>query len=142
MKTLSFYVAGKYEERGKIANLIRELRQRGHSITHDWTHEDDTGLEGEAREQYLRSCAIDDRRGAGECKVFVLVHNPACRGAFAELGIAIGSTTFYPKRFIVIGWDGKSGYPIFYHLPGVIRVESIAEFLYLLDNKPDVFAGV
>ncbi len=122
---MKIYVAGKWEQRELINGFIRRLKALGYQITHNWTHEDDSGLEGEARENYLVSCAQDDLEGVLRADVLLVFHHPGGQGLFVEVGAALATRRI---PVLVIGDDGGRT-PIFYRLPQVKRMETWDEVL-------------
>ncbi len=85
------YVASKFEDRERARALIDRLKDAGITITHDWTHEDDTGMDAATRATYLRKCAEDDVEGAGVADIFIMLGHPHLRGALVEFGVALGA---------------------------------------------------
>lgn len=133
---MKIYVAGKWEQRGMIAEHIRILKCLGYQVTHNWTTESDEGLEGENRENYLRSCAEDDLEGVLRADVILVFHHPQGQGLFVETGVALATRRI---PVLVLGDDAGRA-PIFYHLPQVKRLgtwdETLRE-LARLAEQPD-----
>ena len=82
---MKFYVAGKYQERQMITEIMDELRALGHEITTDWTSH------GYATPEVHSSYAVDDVRGVKEADVYigVFINGHRYRGALCELGAAL-----------------------------------------------------
>jgi hypothetical protein len=76
------YVAGKFEEKKRVQEVMNLLRAVGHTITHDWSV---------VSEASKRSQAVLDMRGVIDCDVFVGVFEKDLpyRGAHSELGAAL-----------------------------------------------------
>jgi nucleoside 2-deoxyribosyltransferase len=92
---LKIYIAGKWEERKKVAHLMELFRIIGHKITCDWTtHEYPT----ENIKDKLRDYAVTDIRGVADCDVFIFyaISQLGYRGAFCEMGaaLALGKPVF------------------------------------------------
>lgn len=133
---MKVYVAAKWEERERARNFMRSVRLLGHVITHDWTHETDEGLSGAGRHRYLGSCATSDLQAVRDCDVLVLLHNPQCRGAYVELGIALGLA----KVVIVVGsprLESAEHLPVFYWLPSVLHAALEHTALAALSRDPE-----
>jgi hypothetical protein len=132
---MNVYVAAKYSHRGEAALLMHALRTQGHAITRDWTDEEDPpeDTSPETRQDFWALCAAADFDGVRTADVLILLHDPACRGAFVELGIALGLGV----RVIVVGGRGNpaTDCPIFVYLPDVEHVASVPEALKLLEAR-------
>jgi hypothetical protein len=126
------YVATKWSRRLDAWKVMNALRARGHEITHDWTVEEDPGQNTtpEARREFYGLCAAADVDGVLSADALVLLHDPGCRGAFVELGIALA----HGVRVIVVDGDGHPEHtvPLFYFLPEVRHVASIEEAIGLV----------
>lgn len=82
------YVAGKFgpATNARVREVHATLIEAGHTITYDWTTDQDGG--GTAQQ------AINDMHGVLTADVFVLVaedHSVVYCGAVAELGMALGA---------------------------------------------------
>lgn len=91
---MKIYVAGKWQEKEQVRQLQQGLRDRGHTITYDWTQQEEEGA-------VLHCCALNDASGVIEADSLVarLVNPLPYRGALAEIGMAIG----LGKRVYIIG---------------------------------------
>jgi hypothetical protein len=120
------YVASRYSERGKARTRAAHdaFRNAGHSITHDWTHEDDT-LTGLVKDRYLTECAILDYEGVVDADAFVLLVEPEMKGAWTELGMALATL----RTVIIIGGTHEN---IFERMPEVHHCDSVDEAMRLL----------
>ena len=94
---LKVYVLGKFEDVGRIRRVQAELIDAGHTISHDWTL-NEQGPKSLARK---RQESIEDVEGvrASDLLVGVFIEDLPYRGAFGEFGMAIISG----KPVIVIG---------------------------------------
>ncbi len=81
------YVAGKWEERERVSEIMGMLRRAGFGITCDWTNHkySDVGYP----EQYCN----DDLQGVKAADLFlgIFVTDYHYRGALVEMGIALGA---------------------------------------------------
>ena len=80
-RPLHLYVAGKYEERARVQDIMAQLRAVGHTITYDWT----------LSEQLSRTQAFADKEGVRVADALVLVVEkalPYC-GTLVEFGMAL-----------------------------------------------------
>ena len=82
---MKFYVAGKWQERDVVSNIMQELRERGHEVTIDWTNH------SEGEKGYPVQFAADDIEGVRGCDVFlgIFINDHQYRGALVELGAAL-----------------------------------------------------
>jgi nucleoside 2-deoxyribosyltransferase len=83
------YVAGKWEEKRRVSEVMRLLESEGHVITYDWTKHPDTTNDDELAEQ-----AWEDYTGVRQAEAFVGVFEkprpqPDTGGTYVELGIAL-----------------------------------------------------
>jgi nucleoside 2-deoxyribosyltransferase len=105
---VKIYVAGKWEERERVREVMDTLRTRGHEITFDWTYS----------EQFSKHQAELDLQGveAADWLVFLAEKPLAYKGAYVELGMAIALGT--PVALIGNGIDEC----IFTQLPCIYRM--------------------
>ncbi len=122
---MRFYIAGKWEEKEAVRKVQKILVQAGHSITHDWTRAEPAPAT--ARESTLAQHAIDDHHGVrdADCYVGLFEKDLRYRGAFGEMGIAIGCG----KPIILIGPHCKK-FVFSYHPLVIAWYDSIEEFLH------------
>jgi hypothetical protein len=79
---MKIYVASKYEEKERVREVQEQLRQAGHTITYDWTN----------NEQITTQQAENDFWGVVEAEALVLIAEKDLHycGALVEFGIALG----------------------------------------------------
>lgn len=126
---MKIYVAAKWERRERAREIMDLLKQQGHVITHDWTHEDDSEMDERERDEYLEECAGQDEDGVHECEVFVIEPTTGCKGAWVEFGIARSAD----KPIIVIDPE-KRRECIFERMPNVRHVPDLAALVDELDD--------
>ena len=80
------YVAGKWEDRSRVAEIMRILRGTGFEITCDWT---DHKYSDNA---YPQKYCLDDFEGVKSADLYlgIFVADYHYRGALVEMGIALG----------------------------------------------------
>lgn len=116
------YVMGKWEERSICKGVMFALEDAGHEITCDWTaHTYPT----ENIESKLRGYAVAEIKGVkkADITVFIAINNHYYKGAFVEMGVALGLT----KVVIVVGHAVDSC--IFMHHPLVRQVDGLGDIL-------------
>lgn len=116
----NIYVAGSWDEREKVHEIMQILKANNHFVMVDWTLH-----EGKECVSYAHA----DRLGVFQCDVLVFC-NPKLlsRGKYIELGMAIALR----KPIICIG---KEPVGIFEHLGVIKHVNTIYEALSLLSTK-------
>jgi hypothetical protein len=126
---VNIYVASKFENKEAVREAMRELMADGHSITRDWTKEDDSGLEGTALKMYHQRCADDDIDGVIAANGFLLLHYPKVSGAASEFGAAVVKARMGLPMCIVVIDGHHPGHPrnIFFHLGAVHHAANIHE---------------
>lgn len=114
---MKIYVAGKYQEREIISQLMRALERQGHTITCDWTSH------VYATPEVHASYCVDDCKGVQDCELYlgIFQHPFRYRGALVELGIALGLS----KKIIIVGHAEDDC--IFMLHPDIKRINYIAE---------------
>ena len=117
-----FYIATGFENKTQHNHMRDALVELGHTITHDWTAEED-GEEPEWEE-----IANDEMLGAASADFGVMIL-PGVRGTHTELGIALANDI---PVFLLSLQSFKDDVP-FYHLPKVIRVP--VQTLYGVDPQ-------
>lgn len=85
---MNIYVASKYEDAMRAANLMRVLEGNGHHITHDWTRE-----EPNTPAELLGGCAFRDVNGVKAADLVVTLFHEHLRGGLVEIGVALGRDT-------------------------------------------------
>lgn len=113
---MKIYVAGKWEDREWIRFVQDELREKGHTITCDWTNHN-------SPHKYGDKYAIEHVDGLRECDIVIAVMTSKYPygGVWADIGAAL----VLKKIVIVIGHGGDS--EIFIKHPLVRKVETIDE---------------
>lgn len=108
---MRIYVAGKWEERANIRDLMDILEGDGHTITEDWTTH-------EAADRDLAECALRDHQGVetADALVIIAINVLPYMGACAELGLALG----YGKEIYLVGSGMDTC--VFAHHPAVHRL--------------------
>lgn len=124
------YIAGPFEEREKIVELMVEARRRGYEITHDWTeHKPISPFREHA--DLAGQYAGDDLRGVQTAKVFMLFPGESGgSGRFVELGVAIATAGV--ERVFVVGPHNDRTL-MFFHTK-VERVGTVEEVWARLDE--------
>lgn len=115
------YVAGKWQDRKTISEIMTNMLSLGHKITCDWTdHEYPT----ENIEAKLMDYAIADIQGVIDCEVFIFyaVKFFDYRGALVEMGAALA----LGKPVYIIG-KAINGC-IFINHPLVTMLDSLEQF--------------
>lgn len=100
MRRESFYIASKWENRFRVAELAKQLEALGHTISHKWF---------DIEAAYMQDAPVHARldfRGVKECTIFVALFDLAWPylNAYVELGIALGSD----KPIYIIGEHDRS----------------------------------
>ena len=86
---MKFYIGGKWYDKKAIQSVMQQVRQAGHTITHDWTTYEAKYTD---KAQKMTVCSAKDIEGVRNCDIFVaLMTDPEYpyRGTFTELGAAI-----------------------------------------------------
>lgn len=118
---MKIYVAAKFEDKELTKYVQRQLRGLGHTITCDWTSNDDTGLIGEAKKRYWTQSAMEDLAGARDCDLFFLITHPSGRGSMTELGIS----AVMNRQIVIV--NPQLCVNVFFHLPWVKHVQTVDE---------------
>jgi hypothetical protein len=108
---IKVYVAGKFQDRLKLREVMAELRGEGFTVTHDWTFEDEGSVTKDELPGYLRKCALLDLQGVRDANFVLLFGHPELKGALIEAGAALALGT----PVLVIDVD-KCAYNIFTRL--------------------------
>lgn len=101
---MKFYVASSVENLENAHTMMRVLEAKGHKITFDWTnYEISKDLPDSVKDALKRDLSDKAADGVMSAEVLVLLL-PGRRGAYAELGMALGSN----QVVIVVGSEPKS----------------------------------
>lgn len=107
---MKFYVATKWEERARARQIMSQLIDAGHTITYDWTmQEQESGLQAQA-----------DLNGVIEADVLVFIAEQDLnyKGALIEIGAALGQG----MPVVVIG-DAPITETMFFKHPNIIKLK-------------------
>lgn len=129
---MKVYVAAKFENKEEARAAQALLREAGHTITHDWTGEDATGITGAALREYLTTAAAGDVRGVLDADAILLIHDDRGQGLYIEFGMALACVS--GPIVVVRGLSNAARIPIFYYLPGIHHVETIEEAVALISK--------
>lgn len=85
---MKIYVAGKWEEKERVREIMSQLIEAGHTITHDWCAAESCG----DNEERWKEHALNDKQGVLTAEAFVGVFEKDLRysGALTEMGMAAG----------------------------------------------------
>jgi len=139
MKTLRFYVAGRLSNAGRVRQVLDAIRERGHTITYDWTvGADANGKFCDPPERWpeISSAEIAGVKSADT----VVIVQPGGFGAHTEFGAALASG----KDVWVVGTReemraGAAYDCIFNWHPLVARFETVENMLHHLDEVTGQF---
>lgn len=109
---MKIYVASKFENKERVREVMKQLTDAGHEITHDWTRELPNPTE-EDRKQY----ALDDKFAVLSADAYVGVFEKDFKysGALVEMGLAMA--VGMPVHILGNAVDSN----IFLRLPNVVR---------------------
>lgn len=127
------YVAAPWKHKVSALGTKAWLMQQGFHVTSTWTEQPDSE-EAAERARPLSSYAMSDLDELLDANVLILTHPQQCsQGKATEFGIAYARFMAGKMRPpIVVGDDGTKKGNIFYHLPHVVFVESIADAIEVL----------
>lgn len=140
---MKLYVAGKFSSYAKVRMVIDLLRNRGHTITHDWTRTKEFESGGVPKEVHrapgerpdlpraeLAEHAKNDLWGCEACDALVLCADDSLAGAYIEMGIVLRNVQ---KKIYVIAPDR---WTVFFELPNVILFDTYEEFFAYMETMP------
>lgn len=124
------YLAAPFETRVQAREVADRITAAGHTITSRWLTEHDTEFEAMGNAARTDE-ALADLEDIWSARVLVMLNaDPFARmsaGKHIEVGYALG----IGNDVIVVGPDSH----IFWHLPNVVRVDTIGEALELLEDS-------
>lgn len=98
---MKIYVAAKFEEKAMVRKVYSLLEDAGHTITVDWTQEDDSRYLGLQKLEYWRACGHADLRGVKDADLVLLFPHEKGKGLYAELGAALA----WGKSVFIVGGE-------------------------------------
>jgi len=129
---MKFYIAARFELKNEVREIFKEIQNKGHEITLDWTtHQYITPYD--QNQEISRGYSDKDIDGVKNSDVFILLVDEKTRtGVYVELGAAISSFLEHgkPQVFIVGDSFAKS---MFYFHSSINRRNSIKEVLDEVD---------
>lgn len=129
---IKLFVSGKWSDKEKVHQQIRELESMGCLITHDWTQVEQSNRDSKALGEY----AAYDINGVTQSNIHVvLMEDPeyAYRGTFTEIGAALA----LGKRVILM-CPFEEGYcttNVFFHHPRIEHVKTWDEVKELIQKE-------
>jgi nucleoside 2-deoxyribosyltransferase len=120
---MDFYIASKFESMDEVRKMQDEIRERGHSISADWTQHKNIP-EYSKEEELAAEYASEDVEGAKDCDIFIILANEDSRGSHLELGAALASGS--PEVFVI---GEKREDCLFYFHDDVERRKKLEEVL-------------
>lgn len=129
---MKFFISGQIDDIPAVRDVMSQVTDAGHSITHDWTASD-IMLGGNNKFNDLAETARRARadiQGVLDCDVYVLCssNEKQGKGMYVELGTALGRAQAGENvRLYVIGELNHSS--IFYLHPAVKRLDTIVDVL-------------
>ncbi len=129
---MKYYVAGKWQERDKIKDIMELLKKNGHEITCDWTlHEFDKNIGVIGTISQLCHYACEDLVGIdnAETCVFIFENDFKYRGTLVEFGMALA----LDKHIVIIGHQQDSC--IFVNMKGIDKYNTFLEYKNIIKRK-------
>lgn len=130
---MRFFISGQISDFKNIQRIMNQVKNAGHSITHDWTSTDTflAGAEDKLANEIESSIrAKNDIQGVIDSDVYVLSsdNNNVGKGMYVELGAAIAlyEKTGSPDIYVIGSLNHLS---LFYLHPAVTKCKSIEEVL-------------
>jgi len=131
---MKVYVAASIKDRARAEQIADAIEDAGHLITFKWW-----GDEGEIRDadegktwrddpEQAQVLAQREQKGVWDADALVLCGHEKLMGALIEFGMAVSDE----KPAIIL--PGCQRDSIFWHLPGVVQVETIEEVISELDE--------
>jgi hypothetical protein len=117
------YVASAFRNKAAVRAAHATLRDAGHTITHDWTPEEEGGMSGDALSTYRARCAWEDVKGVESADVLVAINHDGACGPWWEGGIALGQR----KPIVLITPPGVKPWTVFFGLPCVYQFDSLGD---------------
>lgn len=136
MNPLDIYVAGSWKDRENIhSTWIKNLKRKGHKITHDWT-QSEKERETKRDLEYHKNCARKDIEGVINCDLMVVIMDSSnsdysYRGTWTEIGARIGANKILEEC-------GKPTVPIILYNP-FTNSDDLDEMAELTRNVTNVF---
>ncbi len=127
---MTIYIAASFSMKEEVRAFYKQVRERGHAITVDWTdHKPTEPKKNEADRVVAEQYAVEDVEGIRNADVFLLfTDGPVGTGRYMEFGMALvaqvekGSPAIY-----VIGEANADS--IFYYHPSVQQRNTLEEVL-------------
>ena len=124
--SLRIYVAAPWSNRDVAATVARQLRDKGHVITHDWWSYEGEATNGmDPDDKFMKQCADDDYRAVRTADLLLLLNlqdrGKETSGKAVETGLALA----WGIPIIMVG----SKTNVFHYLPDIYKASSIENAL-------------
>lgn len=126
-RPIKVYVAGKWEDRERVREVMRILKEDNFEITCDWTTHEYPPV---GEEYKLAFYAIQDIEGVLKAEALLIMAEKEYnyRGALVEMGVALGKRI--PIYVVGHGLDGC----IFLEMPQVWRCDTLDKAILYLER--------
>jgi hypothetical protein len=123
------YLAAPFETRVQALEVAEAIKSLGHEVTSRWLTDHDTDFDAMTADDCARE-AIADFEDIWSARVLVMLNSGQFSRMSAGKHIELGYCLGIGNDAIVVGPDNH----IFWHLPNVTRVDTIADALTLLED--------
>lgn len=125
------YVASKFENKEVVRHAQKLLMDAGFFISYDWTPSSIEGMSPEKAKAHQEKQAVKDLEGVINADTLFFICYPGMKGAYVELGIALGYSQACArskiKNIVIVGRDVANN--VFFFLPPGIANLTFAETL-------------
>ncbi|MBR9702288.1 hypothetical protein GOV13_05200 [Candidatus Pacearchaeota archaeon] len=125
---MKIYVATTFENKEKLLEIHKKIKEMGHEIAYDWTTHKPIKPYDKNKDLAIQYSS-KDIEGVDNCDIFILISNEKISpGMHTEFGAAIFSNMKYGKPLIYVVGEHTSN-SIFYFHPSVKIVDSVDEVI-------------
>lgn len=127
---MTIYIAASFSMKEEVRVLYKQVKERGHTITVDWTNHIPTQpKENEADRAVAQQYAVEDVEGIRNADVFLLfTDGPVGTGRYMEFGMALVAQLEKGAPVIYVIGEANAD-SIFYYHPSVKQRNTLDEVL-------------
>ena len=124
---MKIYIAGKFEDRVKISELYKKVKEMGHEVAYDWTDHKPIKPYPQNQER-AQQYSNNELFGILDSDIFICLTHEAGTTLLMEFGAALILNKKNGKPLVYVVGDFKDKSPWFFN-SGVIRRDSVEEVL-------------
>lgn len=124
---MKFYVTGRSSDYPRVEQAVKEIKERGHEISFEWTALPMAKPYAENQER-AAEYAVGSIQGVVDADVYIIFTHKDGNGVFTEFGAALAANAIKGSpRIFAIG--GEKDAAMFHYHPAIVWRDSVEQVL-------------